>query len=37
MIVTAALFSLGALINGIFARNFDEVAFFHNFILTPLM
>ena len=37
MIVTAALFSLGALINGIFARNFDEVAFFQNFILTPLM
>ncbi len=37
MIVTAALFSLGAMINGIFARNFDEVAFFQNFILTPFM
>ncbi len=37
MLVTAALFALGALINGIFARNFDEVAFFQNFILTPLM
>lgn len=34
---TSMAFSLGALINGIFARNFDEVAFFQNFILTPLM
>ncbi len=37
MIVTSVLFSLGALINGLFARNFDEVAFFQNFILTPLI
>ncbi len=36
-IVSATLFSLLALINGIFARNFDEVAFFQNFILTPLI
>ena len=36
-IFTSTAFSLGALINGIFARNFDEVAFFQNFILTPLM
>ncbi len=36
-IVTTTMFSLAALINGIFARNFDEVAFFQNFILTPLI
>ncbi len=36
-IFTSIAFSLGALINGIFARNFDEVAFFQNFILTPLI
>ncbi len=37
MTVTAVLFSLGGFINAIFASNFDEVAFFQNFILTPLM
>ncbi|MBI3602180.1 MAG: ABC transporter permease [Candidatus Omnitrophica bacterium] len=37
MILTAAVFSLAALINGIFARNFDEVAIFQNFILVPLI
>jgi ABC-2 type transport system permease protein len=36
-IITCVAFSLAALINGIFARNFDEVAFFQNFILTPLI
>ncbi len=36
-IFTSTAFSLGALINGIFAKNFDEVAFFQNFILTPLI
>jgi ABC-2 type transport system permease protein len=36
-ILTCVLFSLAALINGIFARSFDEVAFFQNFILTPLI
>lgn len=36
-VVTAVAFSLAALINGIFARSFDEVAFFQNFILTPLI
>jgi ABC-2 type transport system permease protein len=36
-VISAALFSLAALINGIFARNFDEVAFFQNFILTPFI
>ncbi|MDE1920970.1 MAG: ABC transporter permease [Candidatus Omnitrophica bacterium] len=34
---SSVLFSLAALINGIFAQNFDEVAFFQNFILTPLI
>jgi len=37
MLLTAAVSSLAALINGIFARNFDEVAFFQNFILTPFI
>jgi ABC-2 type transport system permease protein len=36
-VFTSVSFSLGALINGIFAHNFDEVAFFQNFILTPLI
>ncbi len=36
-IFTSVTFSLAALINGIFARNFDEVSFFQNFILTPLI
>lgn len=36
-VFTCACFSLAALINGIFARNFDEVAFFQNFILTPFI
>ncbi len=36
-VITCIAFSLAALINGIFARNFDEVAFFQNFILTPLI
>lgn len=34
---TATVFSLAALINGIFAHNFDEVALFQNFILTPFI
>lgn len=36
-VFTSICFAQGALINGIFARNFDEVAFFQNFILTPLI
>jgi len=36
-VFTSISFSLAALINGMFARNFDEVAFFQNFILTPLI
>ncbi len=35
--MSSVIFSLAALINGLFARNFDEVAFFQNFILTPLI
>ena len=35
--LSSVVFSLAALINGMFARNFDEVAFFQNFILTPLI
>lgn len=37
MVLTSIVFSLAALINGIFARNFDEVAIFQNFILVPLI
>ncbi len=37
IILTAAVFSLAGLINGIFAKNFDEVAMFQNFILVPLI
>ena len=36
-ILSSIVSSLAALINGIFAKNFDEVAFFQNFILTPLI
>lgn len=36
-VLTAAVFSLAGLINGIFAKNFDEVAMFQNFILVPLI
>ena len=35
-LLTSVLFSLGGLLNGIFAKNFDDVAFFPNFILIPL-
>ena len=35
-ILAAMLFSLGGLINGIFAKRFDDVAFIPTFILTPL-
>ncbi len=34
--MTAIVFSLGGLINGIFAKKFDDVAIFPTFILTPL-
>lgn len=35
-ILAALLFSLGGLINGIFAKKFDDVSFVPTFILTPL-
>ena len=36
-ILSSAVFSLAGMINGIFAKNFDEVAIFQNFILVPLI
>src|SRR5690606_10980174 len=36
IILTSAVFSLGGLINGIFARKFDDLSIFVTFILTPL-
>jgi ABC-2 type transport system permease protein len=35
-VLSSMLFSLGGLINGIFARKFDDVAFIPTFVLTPL-
>ena len=36
MFLTSALFSLGGLLNAIFAKKFDDVSIFPTFILTPL-
>jgi ABC-2 type transport system permease protein len=36
VILTATVFSLGGLINGIFARKFDDVSIIPSFVLTPL-
>lgn len=35
-VLSSMLFSLGGLVNGIFAKKFDDVAFVPTFILTPL-
>jgi ABC-2 type transport system permease protein len=35
-VLTAAVFSLGGMVNAVFARNFDQVNFIPAFILTPL-
>lgn len=35
-ILSAGVFSLGGLINGIFAKNFDDIGFIPTFIITPL-
>lgn len=35
-VMTATLFSLGGLINAVFARNFDEISIVPHFVLTPL-
>jgi len=34
--LTAIVFSLGGLLNGIFAKSFDDVSIFPTFVLTPL-
>lgn len=34
--LTAMVFSLSGLINGIYARNFDDISFIPTFVLTPL-
>ncbi len=36
VLLTAIVFSLGGLINAIFAKNFDQISWFPTFILTPL-
>lgn len=36
ILLTAVLFSLGGLLNGIFARKFDDVSIIPTFVLTPL-
>lgn len=36
VLMTAALFSLGGMINAIFARSFDDISIVPNFVLTPL-
>ena len=36
MTLTAVLFSLAGLINGVYARNFDDTAFVPTFVLAPL-
>jgi ABC-2 type transport system permease protein len=36
MVLTALLFALGGLLNGIFARKFDDVSIVPTFVLTPL-
>jgi ABC-2 type transport system permease protein len=36
VLLTSILFSLGGLINGIFARNFDDTSIIPTFVLTPL-
>ena len=37
VLLTAVLFSLGGLINAIFAKKFDDISIIPTFILTPLM
>jgi ABC-2 type transport system permease protein len=36
VLLTSVLFSLGGLINGIFARSFDDISIIPTFVLTPL-
>ncbi len=37
IILTALVFSLGGMLNGMFARKFDDVSIIPNFVLTPLI
>lgn len=37
VLMTAVLFALGGMINGIFARKFDDVSIIPTFVLTPLI
>ncbi len=37
ILLTAILFSLGGFLNGLFARNFDDVSIIPTFVLTPLI
>ena len=37
VLLTAIVFSLGGMINGIFAKKFDDISIVPTFILTPLM
>jgi ABC-2 type transport system permease protein len=36
VVLTSVVFSLGGLFNAIFAKNFDQIAWFPTFVLTPL-
>ena len=36
-VLAAIVFSLGGLLNGMFARNFDDISIIPNFVLTPLI
>lgn len=36
VVMTAALFSLGGMINAVFARSFDDISIVPSFVLTPL-
>ncbi len=37
MVLTSTLFALGGLINGIFAKSFDDISIIPTFVLTPLI
>jgi ABC-2 type transport system permease protein len=37
IVLTAVLFALGGLINGIFAKSFDDISIIPTFVLTPLI
>jgi len=37
IVLTAFVFALGGLVNGIFAKNWDDISIFPTFVLTPLI